>query len=111
MVWYDERFMFFRETQKGYFRAAFALAIVFVLGNAETGRAQISKGNRILLDRGIQLQGLVQGADVFTLSKYTNAYYTSINWGFTSYPSDMGAPPGVPWSRWVSDTNNMPPQN
>ena len=91
--------------------AAFSVAVIVLLGNVQTGRAQISKGNRILLDRGIQLQGLVQGADIFTLSKYTNANYTSINWGFTSYPSDMGAPPGVPWSRWVSDTNNMPPQN
>jgi len=49
--------------------------------------------------------------DYFHLDTYSNANYTSINWIFTSNPSWMGPAPGFPWSRWVSGTTNMPPQN
>jgi len=73
--------------------------------------AQISKANQILISRGLQLQGLVQWDDFFHLDTYSNANYNTIDWGWTSSPSQMGPPPGVPWSRWVSADTNMPPQN
>lgn len=73
-------------------------------------QAQISKGCQILLNRGLQLQGLVQWDDYFHLDTYSNANYTSINWGWTSSPSLMTNTAGFPWSRWVSGATNMPPQ-
>jgi hypothetical protein len=81
-----------------------------MLGQVRFAQAQISKGYQILLNRGLQLQGLVQWDDYFHLDTYSNANYTSINWGWTSSPDLMASTAGVPWSRWVSGTTNMPPQ-
>jgi hypothetical protein len=82
-----------------------------MLGQVQFAQAQISKGYQILLNRGLQLQGLVEWADFFHLDTYTNASYTSINWGWTSSPDLMDSTAGEPWSRWVSGTTNMPPQS
>ena len=71
--------------------------------------AAVSKGQLILLDRGFQVQGIVTRDDVFQLSTYQNANYTSINWLWDSNPSSMGAAPGFPWSRWVRNESEMPP--
>lgn len=87
-----------------------ALAISLVL-IAPQLRAQLSKANQILISRGLQLQGLVQWDDFFHLDTYSNANYNTIDWGWQSSSSLMGAAPGVPWSRWVSGLTNMPPQN
>ena len=76
-----------------------------------TSQAQISKGYQILLNRGLQLQGLVQWADYFHLDTYSNANYDSINWGWGSDPSSMDDTAGFPWARWASATTNMPPQD
>ena len=81
-----------------------------VLAGAPGAQAQLGKGYQILLNRGLQLQGLVQWDDFFHLDTYSNANYTSVNWGWTCKPSLMGTAPGVPWSRWVSGLTNMPPQ-
>ena len=75
-----------------------------------TSQAQLSKANRILIERGLQLQGMVQWDDFFHLDTYSNANYTSINWIWKSNPSLMGPAPGFPWARWVSDLADMPPQ-
>ncbi len=71
-------------------------------------RAQISKGQQILLNRGLQLQGMTITGDVFHLSTYSNACFTSINWMGQSDPSLMGPAPGFPWSRWITSETNMP---
>src|SRR5271163_1372968 len=78
---------------------------------AQTSHAQLSKATQILLNRGVELQSMVQYADEFTLSTYTNANYTSVNWLDPSWNSELGPVPGFPWGRWVSGTNDMPPQN
>jgi hypothetical protein len=85
--------------------------LVLVFGLAPSARAQISKGYQILLNQGLQLQGLVQWNDYLHLNTYTNANYTSINWGWTFSTSQLGDQAHFPWSRWVSDIGNMPPQN
>jgi len=72
-------------------------------------RAQIGKGHRILIERGLQIQGMVTRDDVFHLSTYSNANYTSINWLWQSSPSQMGAAPGFPWARWAASETNVPP--
>src|SRR6266487_1373463 len=43
-----------------------------VVGNSPPVHAQISKGNQILLKRGLQVQGLVTRDDVFHLTTYQN---------------------------------------
>jgi len=68
-------------------------AAVLVSGYAQTGYAQISKGNWILINRGLQVQAMVTKDDVFHLNTYSNAYYTSIHWLWDSNPSLMGTTP------------------
>jgi hypothetical protein len=86
-------------------------AAALLLATLAAGHAQIGKGYQILLNRGLQLQGLVQWDDYFHLDTYSNANYDSINWGWGSVPSSMDDTAGFPWSRWVSGTTNMPPQD
>ena len=71
--------------------------------------AQISKGNWILLDRGIQTQGMVTRDDIFHLATYSNANYTAVHWLWDSNPQSQGPAPGFPWARWVGDETKMPP--
>lgn len=76
---------------------------------ATAAAAPIGKGHWILLQRGLQIQGMVTRDDVFHLATYTNANYTSIHWLWDANPAWMGSPPGFPWSRWVRNENEMPP--
>ncbi len=89
------------------------LAALFMAGAmlAQTGQAQLSKATQILLNRGVELQGMVQFNDVFTLATYSNANYTSVNWFNPGYQPLLGPAPGFPWGRWVSGPTNMPPQD
>jgi len=75
---------------------------------ASTGRAELSKGHRILIQRGLQTQGMVTANDVFNLATYQNANYSAINWLWDSNVTLHGAAPGFPWVRWVGDENQMP---
>src|SRR4026209_1367179 len=86
-----------------------ALLMATLLGLAGTSFGQLSKGNLILINRGLQVQGMVTRDDVFHLNTYSNANYTAINWLWDSSPSQMGTAPGFPWSRWVGNETNMPP--
>jgi hypothetical protein len=86
-----------------------ALLSSFAIAAAQSLHAQLSKGHLILIERGLQLQGLVTKDDVFHLNTFSNANYTSINWLWESSPSQMGAAPGFLWGRWVNNTNQMPP--
>lgn len=89
--------------------SAFGAASVIVLSLAANSHAQLSKGFQILLTRGLQTQGLSQWNDFWTYSTYTNANYTSVNWGAQSRPEWMA--PGMVWSRWANDETQMPPQD
>jgi hypothetical protein len=85
-------------------------SLLVFLSQAAISHAQISKGHQILINRGLQVQGIVANTDPFHLTTYSNANYSSINWLWTSEPSWMGAAPGFLWSRWVGDETQMPPQ-
>jgi hypothetical protein len=82
-------------------------------------RAQtISKGQQILINQGLQVQGMVTNFDPFHLSTYQAANYSSINWLWDSNVSAQGSAPGaMPWARWVRDHYStdqqpeMPPLN
>src|SRR5438128_277894 len=86
------------------------LGLLLFLGPADPASAQLSKANLILLNRGLQVQGMVTRDDNFHLDTYSNANYTSINWIWDSNPSLMGPAPGFPWARWVGSETNVPPQ-
>jgi hypothetical protein len=102
----------FRNAAKRRPALAVAVAVMMLaLSVPQTGYAQLGKANQILLNRGLQLQGMCEWDDYFHLDTYSNANYTSINWLWTSNPSLMGPPPGFPWSRWVQDETKMPPQS
>ena len=78
--------------------------------HAGIAHSQVSKGHQILINRGLQVQGMVTAGDAFSLTTYQNARYTSIDWLWDSNPSLMGTAPGFPWSRWASDETKVPPQ-
>ena len=79
-------------------------------------RAELSKGDQILIQRGLQIQGLVSTGDPFHLNTLSNANYTTVNWLWSdprSYDGPMsllGEAPGFPWARWVGDETDMPPK-
>src|ERR1035441_1347080 len=47
-----------------------------MLGQVQFAQAQLSKGYQILLNRGLQLQGLVQWDDIFNLNTSSTPCYT-----------------------------------
>src|SRR5262245_19339261 len=70
--------------------------------------AQLSKANQILINRGLQIEGLISTYDTFHLSTYSNANYTSVLWSWDpprpyNSMSVIGPAPGFPWARWVVD--------
>ena len=89
-------------------RPSFALAALLTAGPM-AAHAQLSKATQILLNRGVELQAMVQFNDIFSLTTYSNANYTSVNWFNPSYEPLLGPPPGFPWGRWVSSQSDMPP--
>lgn len=93
-----------------YARGFLAAGLLLLFCKTDQAGAQIGKGNRILIQRGLQLQGMSTGDDSFHLGTYSNANYTSINWIWEASPSQMGAAPGFAWSRWVANETNMPPR-
>ena len=91
------------------FRSVCSVLLV-VFFQAITAHAQISKGNQIIINRGLLVEGMVTKDDVFHLDTYTNANYTAINWFHESDMSRGGDAPGYPWGRWVGNDTQMPPQ-
>src|ERR1043166_6504485 len=77
-------------------------------------RAQISKGHQILINRGLQLQGLVAPDNWFHPDTYSNANFTTVGFSWNSTgnlgpPSTfLGPPPGSPSGRCVCHETNMP---
>jgi hypothetical protein len=96
------------------FRHLIFAFITFIFTLVSTSHAQLSKGNLILLDRGLQIQGLVTPDNWFHLDTYSNANYTAVNclWESTGnlgpISTFVGSTPGFPWARWVSDETSMP---
>ncbi len=71
--------------------------------------AELSKGFKLLVEHGFQVQGLATKDDVFHLQTYLAANYTTLDWLGESNPAVHGKPPGLPWARWASDPEHMPP--
>jgi hypothetical protein len=69
----------------------------------------LSKGHRILIENGLQIQGMASADDPFHLQTYAALNYTAINWFNNSNPRLMGPPPGVLWARWLQPKEVPPP--
>ena len=69
----------------------------------------LSKGHRILIENGLQIQGMASADDPFHLETYAALNYSAINWFNNSNPKLMGPPPGVPWARWLQPKEVPPP--
>jgi hypothetical protein len=98
-------------------RLAFIWAVAFATVVAVVPHSvysQVSKGQQILLNRGLQIQGLSTPDNYLHLDTYSNANYTSLGWsgdasGNAGLISDFEGPlPGFPWGRWVGDLTSMP---
>src|SRR4051794_17908990 len=89
-------------------RLLLAIFAILFLGVHAT-MAQPSKGFQILLTRGAQMQALSQWNDYWTYSVYSNANYSSVNWGGESHADWMAS--DELWSRWAMDETQMPPQD
>src|SRR4051812_48247445 len=71
------------------------------VGAKEAIPPTLSKGYRILLEHGLQIQGMAGADEPFHLKSYSALNYTAINWFANTDPKLMGPPPGVPWASWV----------
>lgn len=84
-----------------------ACALGLPVGSA---RAQtLSKGHQIIINRGIQLHGLVANYDVFHLNTFQNGGFTTVHWLWDSTMNWLGPAPGMPWARWARSPAETPP--
>jgi hypothetical protein len=94
----------------------FLATVVLALAVPLPASAQLGKGFMILLNRGLQVEGLITSDNYFHPDTFSNANYTAVNFGFNSSGNlgpisvFIGDPPGSLWARWASDSNNMPTQ-
>jgi hypothetical protein len=85
-------------------------AVAVVLLSASIAAAEgLSKGHRLLIEHGLQLQGMVTRDDLFHLETYKGAHYTSVNFLWQPDMKLLGPAPGFPWATWVGDASQMPP--
>lgn len=68
----------------------------------------LSKGHRLLLERGIQLQAMVDPNSPFHIDTYRAAGLNGVAWIWTSDSSLLGPAPGFPWMRWTGSPADMP---
>jgi hypothetical protein len=98
------------KSDQGGFMHRFSIALLSVAALvAPAQAAELSKGFRLLIEHGFQVQGLATKDDVFHLPTYLAANYTTLDWLGESNPAVHGKPPGLPWGRWASDPEHMPP--
>jgi hypothetical protein len=79
-----------------------------MLSAASAVSAQISKGHQLLMQQGLQTQGMVTKDDNFHIDTYQDGNYSTVNWLWESNFAQLGAQPEYPWARWVGDETSMP---
>ena len=86
------------------------IAVLVIVVVAAPAEAQPTRGQQLLINHGLQIQGVTTRDDVFHLDTFTAANYTAILWGWDSNTSLHGAAPGFPWARWIRNESEMPPR-
>jgi hypothetical protein len=90
------------------------LALAAAVPCSPIASAQLSKGHMILLNRGLQIEGMTTADNYFHPATFSNANYTAVCFLWDSsgnlgpISTFTGPPPGSPWGRWAGDENNMP---
>ena len=77
-------------------RIAILVALAVSPAVSQVRAAELSKGHRLLIEHGLQIQGMATKDDVFHLQTYRDANYTAINWLFEADVSKHGPAPGFP---------------
>src|SRR6187200_495356 len=88
--------------------ATLLLSLAGILILAPTAQAQISRGHQLLMQRGLQTQGMVTKDDNFHIDTYQNGNYSTVNWLWEASFAQLGPQPNYPWARWVNDESSMP---
>jgi hypothetical protein len=94
-------------------RRAWVIVLAAMLGVivGAARAADLDKGHRILIERGLQIHALVFSDCAFDLKQMQQAGFTGVNWGWTSRMEWLGRPPGIAWSRWLkNEETDLPPQ-
>src|SRR5438552_5673658 len=66
----------------------------------------LDKGHQILIDRGVQISGLIALTEnPFHLSTMQAGGFTMPLWTWSGDVSQLGAAPGAPWGRWIDYTS------
>ena len=92
-------------------RLAVAALLISATLHSVARAAELDKGHRILLQRGLQIQALVFWDCAFNLKQMQSAGFTCVNWGWKSRMEWLGQPPGIPWSRWLkNEETDLPPE-
>ena len=73
-----------------------------------TAFGQIDKGHQLLMNYGLQTQGLVDTNVSFHLDTFQAANYSTVNLSWGGDMSTLGPAPGAPWARWAGDPTQMP---
>lgn len=68
----------------------------------------LDKGHRILLERGVQTNGLCNTGDLFHLNTLLACNFSGSLWIWDTTVSLLGPAPGIPWGRWAGSEANMP---
>jgi len=76
-----------------------------ILAFAGRSSAELTHAQEVLINRGLQRANLATSNDVYHFSTYQAAGYNLQDWGFNS---DISQLPNMPWSRWVSDSTQLP---
>lgn len=69
---------------------------------------EISRGNRILIDKGLQIQAQVfdNAEGQFSRALWPDSHFTTMNFQWIPQPAILGASaPGQQWGRWVIDSS------
>src|SRR5665213_345637 len=91
------------------FRGTIIGAMLIAGGLSQSVQAQLGKGQQIILNRGVLVEGLIAPENGFHPGTYQSANYNVGFWQNTPNIKHIGNHPGTSWGRWVSGVNNMPP--
>src|SRR5947199_7667227 len=72
--------------------------------------AEISKADRLFMKNGLYMHALCFHDHLLHLSTLKECGFTGVTWPFTSNMKQLGAPPGLPWCKWVNDGDPLTPE-
>jgi hypothetical protein len=71
-------------------------------------RAEVSKADRLFVKNGLYLHALCFPDNVLHLNTLKDCGFTGVTWPGKSNMKQLGAAPGLPWCRWVTEEDPAP---